>query len=274
MVTRIGWSFCAVAWLLLIGVATVQASPGACSLATLKGTYGILEQGTVVAQLPGLPAPPFPVVLSGTATYDGAGNLSAAFTGNFNGEAMAATATGTYKVTSDCTYTDQITDSYGSTGHRTGAITGVGAFQEVDYIYTDAWLAASGTLKKTWPWRCWPATLKGTYGGAEQGTVVAQLPGFPPPPFPGVTSGTVTFDGAGNLSSTINGNFGGMAMPMTATGTYIVNADCTYSDTVTASAGIVFHHTGTITGILASHLDYIYTDPWVVTIGKLKKAWR
>ncbi len=31
----------------------------ACSVATLKGTYGVIEEGTVLAQFPGLPAPPY-----------------------------------------------------------------------------------------------------------------------------------------------------------------------------------------------------------------------
>jgi len=181
---------------------------------------------------------------------------------------MPGTATGTYTVNSDCTYTEQITDSYGSVGHHVGTISGVGVLQEVDYIYTDSWAVARGRLRRTWPVLCSLATLKGTYGIMEQGMVVSQFPGAP---FPGVASGTVTYNGAGKFSAKGITNFNGVAMPMTATGTYVVNADCTYTD-VSSPSGPVFHHAGTITG--AGRLDYIYTDAWAVTIGTLNKVWQ
>ena len=267
-------SIALIAPLLLLG-ATVRADTKGCSQATLKGTYAILEQGMVIAQLPGLPAPPFPVVLSGTATFDGAGNITAAaFTANFDGIAMPGTATGTYLVDPDCTYTDQINDSSGVAGHHSGVIIGLKMSPRVQYIYTDPWLVASGTLKRVWPVRCSLATLKGTFGILEQGTVVAQIPGFPPAqtPFPGVSSGTVTYDGAGNFSVSGTANFDGMAIPMAGSGTYSVNRDCTYSDSGSVPNGPTFHHAGVISGPGFPQLSYIYTDSWAVTTGAIEIA--
>ncbi len=53
---------------------------GECSNATLKGAYGVLDQGTFVGQFPGFPPPPFPVAISGILTYDGAGHFSGPIT--------------------------------------------------------------------------------------------------------------------------------------------------------------------------------------------------
>ncbi len=76
-----------------------------CSLATLKGAYGGLDQATVVGQLPGFPPPPFQSTLAQIVTYDGAGH--------FSGIGVAATFGtlvipgpvpfgGTYTVTREC----------------------------------------------------------------------------------------------------------------------------------------------------------------------------
>src|SRR5712692_5753970 len=53
----------------------VVRADGGCSLASLNGPYATEGQGTIVGQLPGLPAPPFPfgeVVLD---HFNGAGSF-------------------------------------------------------------------------------------------------------------------------------------------------------------------------------------------------------
>ena len=155
----------------LIGVTTVTASPGNCSLATLKGKYGSLEQGTVVVDLGApFPPPPWPVALTAIDTYDGKGNLSGTYWANFGGIPVSGPFTGTYIVNPDCTYSDTITPEGESPSHRVGTITGEGIDQELQTIYTDAWLVAFGTAKKTLPWGCSLRTLKGTYEVFGQGT--------------------------------------------------------------------------------------------------------
>lgn len=62
---------------------------------------------------------------------------------------MPGTATGTYTVNPDCSYSDEITPSGGGpVSHHAGAITGAGVFQEFHAIYKDNWVVALGTAKK------------------------------------------------------------------------------------------------------------------------------
>ena len=113
-----------------------------CSLATLKGTYGVLEQGTIL--------PSYPVVLAANATYDGEGKELGTFAANIAGLPVTGTFTGTYSVASDCTYTEEfVATPPGVSLHVSGVITGDGIFREIQYIYTDPDRVVSGTAKKT-----------------------------------------------------------------------------------------------------------------------------
>jgi hypothetical protein len=250
----------------------VAASTATCSQATLMGSYAWFEQGTMVAQIPGLPAPPFPYVSIGTASYDGKGKSSGFGTTNFMGVAVPGKFTGTYTVNSDCSFSQQFTDASGDTFNFVGTVTGAGFMQQAQYTYTDPFMVTVGALKKIVPARCSAATLRGTYGDIEYGTVVAQLPGFPPPPFPVALSGTITFDGKGNVSAAYTATFDGISMPGKATGTYTVNPDCSYSDQITPSGGSVSHHAGVIAGPgMFQEVHLIYTDGWVVASGTGRK---
>jgi hypothetical protein len=265
---------------LLTGVTTVSASSRNCSLTSFKGTYGDIEQGTVILDLgPPFPAPPFPVALSGIVTYDGKGSVSAKYTATFNGVTMPGTATGTYAVNPDCTYSDEITPyPSGPTSHHAGTITGEGISQQVDYVYTDPWLVAFGTLRKTPPWGCSLRSLKGTYevfGQGEDTSMTIPIPGFPSPPFPAGHVGIFTADGAGHFSGHDVEKVDVVAAPTTFTATYTVNPDCTASFTITDSMGPVtrtIHETGTITGLGDSQeVHSIMTDPGWVFVDTAKK---
>jgi hypothetical protein len=260
---------------LLIGVTTVNASPGNCSQATLKGKYGSLEQGTVVANLgDGFPAPPFPVALTAIDTYDGKGNVSGTYWASFDGVPVSGPFKGTYTVNPDCTYSDTITPEGQPPSHRVGTITGEGLDQELQTIYTDAWLVAYGTAKKTLPWGCSLRTLKGTYEVFGQGSDISvpiPIPGFPSPPFPAAHVGIFTADGAGHFSGKDVEKVDVVAAPTTFTATYTVNPDCTVSVIITEHMGpytMTIPEIGTITGWGESqevHL-IIFTEPdlgWV-----------
>lgn len=229
--------------------ATSENDGGKCSLATLKGSYGALEQGTVVGQIPGFPPPPWPAVNSAIATYDGAGNVSGTNTASFGGVIVPGTFAGTYTVNRDCTYSTEFTAlPLGVVLHETGTITGRGMFQEIHLMYTDPFLVATGTAKKIAPEGCSLATFKGKYALFGEGTITGQIPGFPPPPFPAAHIGIFAADGAGNFSGADTNSIAGMVVPGTFTGTYTVGPDCTESATITTSLGLVVHETGTITG--------------------------
>jgi hypothetical protein len=229
-------------------VTPANPSRTTCSLATLKGTYGVLEQGTVVGQLPGFPPPPFPVVNSATPTYDGAGNFSGTYTLSVGGAIVPGRFTGTYSVNPDCTYSDEFTPLPNFVVHHAGTITGEGTLREIDYIYTDAGVVVSGRAKKAEPWPCSLATLKGTYALFGQGTVTGSISGFPPPPLLFAHTGILAFDGKGNLSGKSTEDFDSVIVPETYTGTYTVNPDCTATAVINTSLGLVILEAGTITG--------------------------
>jgi hypothetical protein len=267
---------------LLLGATTVNAWSRNCSQATLKGTYGDLEQGTVVMDV-GFGTPPFPVALGGIVTYDGKGNVSAKYTASFNGVTMPGTATGTYSVNPDCTYSDEITPyPSGPTSHHWGTITGDGLSRQVDFIYTDPWLVASGTLRKTPPWACSLSTLKGTYevfGNGTDTSMTIPIPGFPSPPFPGGHVGIMTADGAGHFSGHDVEKVDVVAAPTTFVATYTVNPNCTVSFTITETiptpggpVTMTAHETGTITGLGDSQeVHSIMTDTGWVFVDTVKK---
>jgi len=270
---KLGWFLLLVVTLLSLpslGAANDEGWSEKCSVATLKGTYGDLEQGTVVVQLPGFPPPPFPVALSGLVIFDGAGNVSATMTADFDGISMPGTATGTYAVNPDCTYSDTIISS-GFLGHHAGTITGAGLLRQLNAMYTDPWLVGWGTLKKTPPWGCSSGTLRGKYGLFGQGTITAQMPGLPTPPFPVAHSGIFTANGAGALSGNDTINMDGKAIPDEFTGADTINPDCTISSVITTSLGVI-HEWGTITGEgMFQEVNKIVTDPGWVFVETAKK---
>jgi hypothetical protein len=70
---------------------------------------------------------------------------------------------------------------------------------------------------------CSDATIKGTFAHTASGFEIA------PPSIAGplVGAGTDTFDGKGGVTSTAMLSINGNIVPVTATGTYTVNPDCT-----------------------------------------------
>jgi len=122
---------------------------------------------------------------------------------------------------------------------------------------------------------CSLATLHGTYGVWEQGTFVGKVGPNPPGPYPVDIVASATFDGAGNMSGTWSGSFGGVVSPPAPfTGTYTVSPDCIYSDEFSPGIpGFVLHHWGTMVGGgIFQEIHYIYTDAGTVMSGTVKKA--
>jgi hypothetical protein len=70
---------------------------------------------------------------------------------------------------------------------------------------------------------CSAATIKGTFAHTASGFEIA------PPSIAGPVAGvgTDTFDGKGGVTTTAMISLNGNIIPVTATGTYTVNADCT-----------------------------------------------
>jgi len=242
-----------VALLLFVGVTSINASPGQCSLATLKGSYGFLEQGTLLQAVSGLPLPPpLPYANVGIAILDGAGHASGTYTGSFGGVIVSGPFSGTYTVSPDCTYSLVFTPSpFPETLHHFGTISGDGMVQEIHYIYTDPNLNASGLGKKTPNGQCSAETFKGSYTVSGQGTdVFAPLPGLSPP-FPMAHVAIITADGKGHIFGAGTEHPGGISFPDTVTGTYTVSPDCNVSVMIADTGGgstVNIPEVGVITG--------------------------
>jgi hypothetical protein len=122
--------------------------------------------------------------------------------------------------------------------------------------------ALASTVSNEGP-HCSVATLKGTYSWAYQGT---QTAGSPKGPF--ASAGQSTFDGDGHV---INGVFSGSSDgqvygPLTYTGTYTVNADCTGTEVDTPSAGPQEHY-AEYDAPNGSRYSFVELDAGIVSAG-------
>jgi len=124
-----------------------MADADSCSLVSLRGTYAVHAQGTIVGQLPALfPAPPFPFGEAGIVTFDGNGNHSGKTTVNIDGVVLTPTFNGTYTINSDCTGTITVNSSAGFTLHGAFVVTNHGRGTIETEI--DRFAVASRTLEK------------------------------------------------------------------------------------------------------------------------------
>lgn len=134
--------------LLLASLApALHAQEGAtgCSLSTLKGNYSVQGQGTVVAQLPGFPAPPFPFAELAIDLFDGTGDVSGNATVNIDGVVVQATVAGTYTLNSDCTGTLSLQTSVGLPVNESFVVLRNGGLRLVD---TDPYVVVARTMEK------------------------------------------------------------------------------------------------------------------------------
>jgi hypothetical protein len=228
-------------------------TPGTCSVATLKGSFGDFEQATVLADI-GFGPPPFQALAVAVVTYDGAGHFTSTFWGSFAGISFQASDAGTYTVDPDCTYSDYLPSS---NIHSRGIISGDGMQQELHFVYNDVWVFGSATFKKTPQGACSLASVKGSYALFGEGT-------FTPAGTPLRTNhvGTVTFDGAGHFAGKDTANIlGTPSFDRDFNGTYNVNEDCTVTaEIISPTAGLV-HQAGAITGTgINREIHMIVTD--------------
>jgi hypothetical protein len=247
------WPFIVLALFLFTSSAIWAVTPGTCSVATLKGSFGDFDQGTVLVDM-GFGPPPFQALVAGVVTYDGAGNFTSTFFGSFAGISFQSSATGTYEVQPDCTYSDYLPSS---NTHSQGIITGDGMQQEIHFVYTDVSVFASGTLKKTPQGGCSLASVKGRFGLFGEGT-------FAPAGTPVKANhvGTVTYDGNGHFSGKETVNvIGTPTFQSDFIGTYTVNTDCTVTAELISPMLGPLHEAGEITGTgINQEIHTIVTD--------------
>ncbi len=95
----------AISTMILLAPAWAQNN-GACTTATLRGTYSAVCTG-FMSPAPGAPQVPFTAL--GIIKYDWGGNYSASFKASIGGMVVDYTGTGVMVVNSDCTGSDVFT---------------------------------------------------------------------------------------------------------------------------------------------------------------------
>src|SRR5271165_1005421 len=118
----------------------------------------------------------------------------------------------------------------------------------------------SGKVKE-----CSNATLHGSFGYTSTGTLLASIPGLPPPlagPFAEV--GRQTFDGKGNTDATATLSANGNIVKVTIAGAYTVNPDCTGTMTLNVSPLGAIVHADLVIGGDGAELRAIVSDSGVV----------
>ena len=241
--------------LLLAGITTAVPASNItypCSLSSVKGHYGMQGQGTVV-QYQAPPAPPFPFAEVATEYFDGVGNWSSDFLANADGMILGGPVTGKYTVNANCTGTVLFAGV-----RQFFVVLGNGSLRKID---TDSWeLAVRTSDPKAKAGSCSLNTLKGNYSVQGLGTVVAQVPGWPAPPFAMAEEARYSLDGAGNLSGKFTANVDGTLVKQTLQGTYTVKPNCT-GTIASNGGGLPFNQWFVV--LLDGRLRLIQTDSWI-----------
>lgn len=187
-----------------------------CSTGALRGTYGSQRNGQVSAGTL--------ITSVGLATFDGAGRVVEQLTVSTNGAFSTVSQSGSYTIGSDCAGT--LTDASGA---LTAKLTLVHDGDELLGISVMPGSNVALHFERTPP-KCGIASLYGTYGFQRSGqTSAGSL----------LAVGTVTFDGAGKAvaTQTIDRN-GTVGPPVTTPATYVVNPDCTASQSDPATGAV------------------------------------
>lgn len=206
--------------------ARANGAEGGCSLSSLRGAYVVSINGFSTSQTP----PPSsvgafnPVMVIGTFTFDGGGNVSRSLTVSSAGQPFPVADTGSYQTNPDCS---------GSASFPTNAETF--GFNFVDsrslaIVTTTPGEPGTGTLVKQEIRDCSTKSFRGVYITNGNGLGTFQNPPQPTDAFfPVSVVGSWTFDSKGGVSRSLSLNFGGFPAPYVDSGTYQVNSDCTAS---------------------------------------------
>ena len=130
----------------------VQAQAlGGCTLASLAGSYGFSESGTVLLGASGRPEPNGSTRLEfvdvGRSVFDGQGGVTiTSDTRSTEGQVEQLTASGTYSVNSDCTGSTSLAFNDGRTGHDAFVVVNGG--KEIRIVGTDPGLQRAGTANQ------------------------------------------------------------------------------------------------------------------------------
>ena len=210
-------------------LACVPLAHGACSNASINGTYAILSTG-----LNGSLQPASSV---DQVTVDGLGNLTGTSTKSINGSIVTFTFTGTYTIATSCVGTVTFTNQSNQTEHDRiylNSVNASGVYNGGYLIQTDSNHVQSSVALAQGAATCTDLGVKHAYSFKATGTAIGtgQV----------AAAGRVTLNGTGGLTGTetLSQN-GSIHSSVTLTGSYTVNSNCTSSLTITPTGFSATH---------------------------------
>jgi hypothetical protein len=117
-----------------VTTAPVMAQASGCTLATVKGSYGLVATGTDLGI--------GPATAIGIVNINGAGSFNYSFTQSVNGVVNSGVVPGTYTLSANCSGTVTFADG------QTFAAVVVNAAQEIDLMSTSSSLVQTAVAKK------------------------------------------------------------------------------------------------------------------------------
>jgi hypothetical protein len=220
-------------------------------------------EGMVLIQMPGGPPPPFPFAEVGRDYLDGSGNVTSAhFVANGYGVIVTGGGKGTYTVNPDCT---------GTIALNFGVYESIVVLADGSFIglAEEGVFAETRIREKVPKWdSCSLSSLKGAYSVRGEGTVVAQVAGWPAPPFPFAEVAKYSLDGAGNLSGSFSETIDGTVVTGTLNGTYTVKPNCTGAIT-SSGGGLPFNQWFVV--LRDGSLRLVQTDAWITILRTMKR---
>jgi hypothetical protein len=235
-----------------------------CTNNDFKGVYSATVLGDFMAPPPGVPAGPTARV--GLVRPDGINYSLVTATLSLDGTIMAEDYGGTYEIRPDCVASVILQIPFPGAPapvpfHFTGVLASNGEMMNlilVDPQGTNIRI----TLHKQRNTSCTTDNLSGDYALSLSGTLVSST--NTPSGFASV--GMASFDGAGNLTASVNTSYGGLIQPETFSGTYTMDPNCSFHATLNGSSQLGWF------GVMADTVlgaNLIVTAPGAVVTGTL-----
>jgi hypothetical protein len=226
-----------------------------CSSSDLRGEFATQPQGILTIG-------PFagPFAATGIIHFDGVGRFEGVATSSFNGSVIFPfDAVGTYSVTPDCfvnIFEETLRIAF--EGYVAQGKNEVVLFQPQDTAIT------TNVLRRLQISSCSAATLRNNWAIQASGSNIITSGSF-------AQNGRLRFDGNGNFTGVTASSRNGILIRNTVTGTYRMNADCTFTARFTDENGQLSNFFGTMFGD-GSGFIFIYSNDGLVIPGQARKA--
>jgi uncharacterized protein (TIGR03437 family) len=220
--------------LMFTGSGRTESATAPCSVSTLTGVYSLVVTGRNISSSGVLTGS---LQSTGSAKFDGAGNVVFSLTANTNLMlGLPETLGGTYTLASNCGGTLNITNgnsaSFNLIAYNKGqsfAITGSAAASPLNYPLT-----GSGSVQ---PVSCTAGSISGTYAFSGTGNGSTMVMGSSSISSVNDISGLLQFDGRGNVTGSWSIATSQSPTADTVMGQYSVTSACLGSATVTDPSG-------------------------------------